>query len=140
MVFAQHVADAGGRLLEGLVGGQAAFVHGVQNAPVYRLQAVPDIGQCPSHDDGHGVFDVGLFHFVHQVALGDHLVGETDVLRFVASVMCQIRHLHKLLSFSALSLRTSVVLRAANQNSDDCRWQSYLNVAHWRGNPFSPFS
>ena len=27
-----------------------------------------------------------------------------------------------------MSLRTSVVLRAANQNSNDCQWQSYLDL------------
>jgi len=28
-----------------------------------------------------------------------------------------------------MSLRTSVVLRAANQNLNDCRWQSYRNLS-----------
>ena len=31
-------------------------------------------------------------------------------------------------SISCVSLRTSVVLRAANRNSNDCRWQSYHNL------------
>ena len=29
-----------------------------------------------------------------------------------------------------MSLRTSVVLRAANQNSNDCQWQSYLDLCN----------
>ena len=88
MVFTQHVTDTGSRFFEGLVGGQAAFVHGVQDAAVNGLQAVPDIRQCPPHNDGHGVFNVGFLHFVHQIAVGDDLVGETDILRFIASIVC----------------------------------------------------
>ena len=34
-----------------------------------------------------------------------------------------------------MSLRASVVLRAANPNPNDCRWQSYHYLKHWRGNP-----
>ena len=56
-----------------------------------RLQAIPDIRQGPAHDDRHGIFNIGLFHFLHQVGLGDHLVRETDVLRFIAAVMCHKR-------------------------------------------------
>ena len=88
MVFAQHVAHAGGRLFEGLVRGQAAFVHGVEDPPVDRLQAVPHIRQGPANNDAHGVFDIGPFHFLHQVGFGDHLVREGNVLWFVASVVC----------------------------------------------------
>src|SRR5699024_11809213 len=67
VVFAQHVAHAGGGFFEGVVGGEAAFVHGVQNAPVDRLQAVPHVGQSAARYDGHGVFDVRLFHFGNQI-------------------------------------------------------------------------
>jgi len=52
------------------------------------LQTVPDIGQGPAHNDRHGVFDVGLLHFIDQIALGDDLVRKPDVLGFVAAVMC----------------------------------------------------
>ena len=31
---------------------------------------------------------------------------------------------------NTMSLRTSVVLRAANQNSNDCQWQSYLDLCN----------
>ena len=94
MVFTQHVTDTGGRFLKGLVGGQAAFVHGVQNPAVNGFQTVPDVGQSAPNDNGHGVFNIGLLHFVHQIALGDDLIRETDVLGFVTAVMCQMRHLH----------------------------------------------
>ena len=37
MVAAQHVAHAGGGLLEGLVGGQAVLIQGIEDAPVHGL-------------------------------------------------------------------------------------------------------
>ena len=88
MVLTQNVTDAGGGLLEGLVRGQTAFVHGVQDAAVDGLQAVTDVGQRTAHDDGHGVLNVGALHLVHQIALGDMLIREHNVLGFVASIMC----------------------------------------------------
>ena len=88
MVLTKNVTDAGGGLLKGLVAGQTALVHGVQDPAVDRLQAVTNVGQGTAHDDGHGVFNVGTLHFVHQIAGGDHLIRETDVLRFVASIVC----------------------------------------------------
>ena len=95
MVLTQHITHAGSGFLEGFVGGQAAFVHGVENPAVYRLQAVPHIGQGPAYNDAHGVLNVGLLHFVYQLGLGNHLVGEGDVLRFVITVVCHIPHLLK---------------------------------------------
>ena len=91
MVFAQHVTDAGGRLFEGLVGGQAAFVHGVQNPAVNGLQSVPDVRQCPPDNDGHGIFNIRFLHFVHQIGLCNDLVGEADILRFITAVMSHKR-------------------------------------------------
>ena len=88
MVFTQHVTNAGSGLFKGLIGGQAAFVHGVQNAAVDRLQTVPNIRQSPAHNDGHCIFNIGFFHFVHQVGFSDYLVRETDILWFIAAVMC----------------------------------------------------
>ena len=88
VVFAQHVAHAGGGFLKGLIGGQPAFKHGVENSPMHRLQPVPHIRQGAAHDHAHGVLDVGLLHFVHQLALGDHLVWKRNVLRLIASVVC----------------------------------------------------
>ena len=88
MVFTQHVTDAGGRFLKGLVGGQSAFIHGVKNPPMHRFQTVPHVGQGTTHNDAHGVFNIGLLHFLHQFALGDYLVGKGDVLWFIRTIMC----------------------------------------------------
>ena len=83
MVAAQHVAHAGGRLFEGLVAGEAVLVHGVEDAAVHRLQTVPHVGQGPAHDDGHGVFDIGVLHLLDQGGSFDDLVRETDLLGIV---------------------------------------------------------
>ena len=83
VVAAQHVAHAGGRLLEGLVRGQVVLIHGVEDAPVDRLQAVPHVGQRPAHDDAHGVLDVALLHLVHQIGGLYLLVWKPDFLRII---------------------------------------------------------
>jgi len=88
MVAAQHVAHGGGAFPEGLVPGEAVLVHGVEDAAVHRLQAVPHVGQGPAHDDGHGVVDVALLHLLHQTGLGDVLIRKGDVLGLVITFMC----------------------------------------------------
>ena len=92
MVFAQHVAHAGGRLLKGLVGGQAGLVHGIENPPVDGLEAVAHIGQGPAHDDRHGVLDVRRLHLVLQVDLYDFLIGKGNIF-FLVRLFCQHNHL-----------------------------------------------
>ena len=47
------------------------------------LQAVTDIGQGPAHDDGHGVFDIGLFHLRYQGGGNNMLVRVADLLGIV---------------------------------------------------------
>ena len=76
VVFTQHVAHAGGGLLEGLVRGQARLVHGVEDAPVNGLQAVPHVGQGAAHDDGHGVLDIRALHLVLQIDIYNFLIGK----------------------------------------------------------------
>ncbi len=88
VVLTQHVAHAGGRLLEGLVAGEAALVHGVENAAVHRLQAVPHVGQGPAHDDGHGVLNVRVLHLVLQVDIYNLLIGKGNVFFFIR-LFCQ---------------------------------------------------
>ena len=83
MVPAEHVADAGGGLFEGLVRGQVVLVHGVEDAPVHGLETVAHIRQRTSDDDGHGILDVRGLHLMDELALNDLLVGIEDVLRFI---------------------------------------------------------
>ena len=67
MVLADHVADHAGRLLVRLVPVVPHVVHGIEAAPVHRLEAVPHVGERPADDDAHGVVHVGLLHFVFDV-------------------------------------------------------------------------
>ena len=90
VIPAQHVAHAGGGLLKGAVAGEVVLVHGVENTPVDGLQTVPHVGQRPAHDNGHGVFDVGLLHLRHQRALDDVLVREADLLGIVLGLLTHI--------------------------------------------------
>ena len=83
VIPAQHIAHAGGGFLEGLVAGQVILVHGVQDTPVHGLQAVPHVRQRTAHDDGHGVFDIGVLHLRHQRGLYDMLVGKAYFFRVV---------------------------------------------------------
>ena len=62
--------------------GDAGAVHGIQDAPVDRLQAVPDVGQGAPGDDAHRVIDVGLLH----------LVLDADVLDAIAEVGRGVRY------------------------------------------------
>ena len=34
---------------------------------MYKLEPIADIGQCPTHDDAHGVVHVGLFELVFDI-------------------------------------------------------------------------
>jgi hypothetical protein len=69
VVLADDVADDAGGLLVGLVPVVAEFAHGVQHAPVHRLEAVADIRQGAAHDDAHGVVQVGLTHLVFEIEM-----------------------------------------------------------------------
>ena len=80
-----------GGLAVGVAGIIATLMHGVKDAAVDRLQSVPHVGQGPAHDDGHGIFNIGFLHFVHQIGLCNDLVGEADILRFITAVMSHKR-------------------------------------------------
>ena len=85
VVLTQHVAHAGGGFFKGLIAGQAAFVHGVEDAAVDRLQAVPDVRQGAADNDGHRVFDVRFLHLVFQIDVDDLLIGKGNVPFLVRS-------------------------------------------------------
>ena len=59
VVGAQHRADRVGRLAVGVAGVVAPLVHGEQDPPVDRLQAVPDVGQGAGDDDRHRIIQKG---------------------------------------------------------------------------------
>ncbi len=60
MKLAEHVTDGTCGLLVLGVGAQAEFAHGIDDAPLHRLQTVADMRQCAIHDHVHGVVEVGL--------------------------------------------------------------------------------
>ena len=97
MIATQHRTDGGCRLLVLFIGGQTVFVHGVQNTAVNRLQTVTNVGKRTANDDAHGVFNIGFFHFIHQIAGGDMLIRKHNIFRLVISIMlCHFsKHLHK---------------------------------------------
>ena len=63
------VADHAGALVEGAVRAVTAVVHCVDDATVHGLEAVTDIRQGTTDDDGHRVVQVGALHFSLQVHL-----------------------------------------------------------------------
>src|SRR5581483_6344042 len=55
MVLAQHLTDDGGGLAISAGGPQTKVMHGVEDAPLHRLQAVADVRQRTRDDYAHGV-------------------------------------------------------------------------------------
>ena len=88
MIPAQHVADAGRRFFERLVGRQPVLIHGVENAPVHGLQTVAHIRQRTADNDGHRVVDIRALHLMHELRLHDPLLREHDVLGLIIFLMC----------------------------------------------------
>ena len=76
VVFAHHVARDAGRFAVRLVGGEARFVHRVENAAMNRLEAVTNIGKCPGDDNAHGVIEEGFAHFLLDGDGGDVVAGD----------------------------------------------------------------
>src|SRR2546427_5797454 len=64
MELAHAVADAASRLLVAAVRGQAEQLHRVEHAAVDGLEAVANVGQRASDDDGHRVVEVRLPHLL----------------------------------------------------------------------------
>ena len=67
VVLTQHFTDNTSGLLVRRAGAQAHVVHGIQDAPVHRLQAVAGVGQGPGHDHAHGVIQIGLLHLLINI-------------------------------------------------------------------------
>jgi len=58
VILTDHVTDNTGRLLVRLVPVVAHVIHGIQAAPVHRLQTVPHVGEGSADDDAHGIVHV----------------------------------------------------------------------------------
>ena len=67
MVFTKHFAHDTGAFAEGLVGRHAQLVHRVEDAAVYRLEAVAHVRQRAVDDNRHGIGNETFFHFMFHV-------------------------------------------------------------------------
>ena len=67
MVLAQHFAHDSRAFLVPAARVHTHIVHGVENAPMHRLQPVARIGQRPRHDHAHRVTQVGVAHFAFNI-------------------------------------------------------------------------
>ena len=66
--LAEHITDGSRRLLVLGVGIQAQLAHCIDDAPLYRLQAVANMWQRAIHDHVHGIVEIRLFGEVGQRA------------------------------------------------------------------------
>jgi hypothetical protein len=64
VVLTHDVADHAGRFTVRLVGGVAAFLHGIEDAAMHGLEAVARIRQGARDDHAHGVVEVGAAHLL----------------------------------------------------------------------------
>jgi len=67
MVLLQQLTDYAGTLGVRPVVQHAHVVHGVENAPVHRLQAVAHVGQSSADDDRHRIAEIRTSHLLFNV-------------------------------------------------------------------------
>ena len=81
VIFTHHVADHARRFHVFLVRRVALLVHGIEDAPMHRLEAVAHVRQRTRHDDAHGVIEVVALHLIGNGYRAD--VGGITALRFL---------------------------------------------------------
>ena len=69
MVFTHGSADDTGTLTVRLLRIKSELLHGIKNAPLNRLQAVPHIRNGTGDDDAHCIVTEGGFHFFRKIQL-----------------------------------------------------------------------
>ena len=67
VIFTQNFADDTRRLLVGLAGPHAGFLHGIEYTAMYRFQTIPHIRQGTRYDNAHRIIDVAVLHLVFQI-------------------------------------------------------------------------
>ncbi len=60
MKLTDHITHGAGRFLEFRIGPKAELTHGVNDAPLYRLQAIADVWQGPVENHVHRIIEVRL--------------------------------------------------------------------------------
>ena len=76
MVFTQNIAHDTGGFFIGLVGQHPCLIHGIEDASMDRLQAVPHIRQSPLDNDAHGIVDIAFLHLVFYIDGNDFARGD----------------------------------------------------------------
>ena len=71
VVLAHHLANDPGALARRPIRPQPLFAHGVEDAPLHRLESVPDVGQGAPDDDRHRIVEIRLAHLVLNVNRAD---------------------------------------------------------------------
>ena len=79
MVSTENVTNCGRGLSKRLVIGEVVLVHSVEDTSLTGLHTVACIGERAGYDNGHGVFDEGLFDLLLHIDRDDLLVGIFDV-------------------------------------------------------------
>ena len=74
MILAQHLTHEPRALLVPLPGPHAQFLHCVEDAPLYGLQAVAHIGQRPRHDYAHRIVEVRSTHLFFDMRWLDEAI------------------------------------------------------------------
>ena len=67
MVFTHHLADNAGAFPRRAVRAQALLAHGVNDAALHGLEAVPHVGESAANNDRHRVVEIRLAHLVLDV-------------------------------------------------------------------------
>src|ERR1035437_8246331 len=96
VIRAHDVPHHFGALGMGSVGPMSLIEHRVEDPPVNRLQAVPDMRQCPRNDDRHGVLEKRALHlFLNLDGLDEarhRFVGAGSAAAYVASSVVACCH------------------------------------------------
>ena len=64
MILTNDITDNTSRFDVGTIVTVAQLAHGKQGTPVHGFQTITHIGQCPAHNNGHGIVQVGLAQFL----------------------------------------------------------------------------
>src|SRR5581483_11211456 len=67
MIAFHRLADDAGALARSRRGSEPKVMHGDEDAPLGRLQAVTHVGERPANDDAHGVREVAFLEFILNV-------------------------------------------------------------------------
>src|SRR5215470_1675317 len=67
MVLTHHISHDAGTLARSLIRLQTHLLHGVQNAPVHRLESVAYVRQSAAYDHRHRVVEIRPPHLLFNV-------------------------------------------------------------------------